>query len=281
MLTEREREEVEGGGEASRGGELRPIVRILLVRSVRVYDATPHPPPPPPPPPPFHIRPHRLHRALPSREHHATRIPMGLSKLRRMLMGTGVSRLKSAPSAATVTTGTTSASASAADDERERVAALEQRLADERQHGATLQARCEALAANGERLGAELEEARRETGSLRDHNLALQAQLAEALERIEELDANANAEENADADGDDDEEAEAEATSDIAPSPFEEEEEEEERCCICLDELGDGDLVVRLPCMCIFHHDCVMPQLKSGLLTRCPIDRTQVRQDIM
>jgi len=52
-------------------------------------------------------------------------------------------------------------------------------------------------------------------------------------------------------------------------------------CVIDLDQILPGQKVIRLPCMCIFHYDCIMPYLVSTRNPRCPIDRTVVpRQDI-
>lgn len=139
---------------------------------------------------------------------------------------------------------------------------------------------------------SELGEARDEVESLRDLHVALQAQLTEALERIAELegDGTGDGEENdgivrdglnnVGERGVDNMRASAQAAA-AAATDAESEREEERQCCICLDPLREGDLVVRLPCMCIFHSGCVMEHLKSGTMRRCPIDRTEVAADIM
>lgn len=50
-------------------------------------------------------------------------------------------------------------------------------------------------------------------------------------------------------------------------------------CVICLEMMRPGDKVVRLPCMCVFHEQCLMPRLRNGSVTRCPIDRSEVPHD--
>ena len=47
-------------------------------------------------------------------------------------------------------------------------------------------------------------------------------------------------------------------------------------CVICLDVLGDGESVVRLNCMHVFHRDCITQCLSRMAVPRCPLDRRPV-----
>lgn len=41
-----------------------------------------------------------------------------------------------------------------------------------------------------------------------------------------------------------------------------------QRCTICLEELGDGVQITKLPCSHIYHNDCIVQWLKTSHL--CP-----------
>lgn len=52
-------------------------------------------------------------------------------------------------------------------------------------------------------------------------------------------------------------------------------------CVICREMLRPGDSVLRLPCMCVFHEHCIMPSLRNGTITSCPLDRVQVPPGVL
>lgn len=47
-------------------------------------------------------------------------------------------------------------------------------------------------------------------------------------------------------------------------------------CVIDLEQIADGDVVVRLPCLHVFHRDCIVPYLQQLDIPICPIDRSIV-----
>lgn len=50
-------------------------------------------------------------------------------------------------------------------------------------------------------------------------------------------------------------------------------------CAIDLDEIKVGNLVCRLPCLHVFHEDCIRPHLLRHDEPYCPIDRTPINKD--
>lgn len=59
----------------------------------------------------------------------------------------------------------------------------------------------------------------------------------------------------------------------------EKEDEEAVECCFCLDDMQDGESICRLPCMHVFHADCVVPYLLSTQALMCPMCRHPVQPD--
>ena len=55
-------------------------------------------------------------------------------------------------------------------------------------------------------------------------------------------------------------------------------EEEEEVCPICLEKFEFGDYVRRLPCLDLFHMDCIDKWLSES--TKCPVCRIDCRQEL-
>ncbi len=51
---------------------------------------------------------------------------------------------------------------------------------------------------------------------------------------------------------------------------------EDVECVIDLSNIERGEEVVRLPCMHVFHKDCIMPYLLRENVPLCPIDRSHV-----
>lgn len=45
-------------------------------------------------------------------------------------------------------------------------------------------------------------------------------------------------------------------------------------CSVCLDEISGGQLITRLPCLHIYHQDCIFPWLRTH--GTCPIDKVHV-----
>lgn len=52
-------------------------------------------------------------------------------------------------------------------------------------------------------------------------------------------------------------------------------------CVICREIIRPCDNSVRLPCMCVFHEQCIMPSLRNGTITCCPLNRVQVPRGIV
>lgn len=46
-----------------------------------------------------------------------------------------------------------------------------------------------------------------------------------------------------------------------------------ERCAICQCAIRLGERVVRLPCIHVYHEECIMPKLQNGTVTQCPFCR--------
>ena len=79
----------------------------------------------------------------------------------------------------------------------------------------------------------------------------------------------------------------ADGAADAAPAQAEEkkeaekkveEKEEEEVCPICLEKFEFGDYVRRLPCLDLFHMDCIDKWLSES--TKCPVCRIDCRQEL-
>jgi len=51
------------------------------------------------------------------------------------------------------------------------------------------------------------------------------------------------------------------------------------QCVIDLQDIEAGDLVVRLPCMHVFHAECILPWFNSRNAPKCPIDRCPIPKD--
>lgn len=49
-----------------------------------------------------------------------------------------------------------------------------------------------------------------------------------------------------------------------------------EKCVLCLERIQDGEQAVRLPCHHVFHKDCMLPALRDGTITGCPLDSNPV-----
>lgn len=47
-------------------------------------------------------------------------------------------------------------------------------------------------------------------------------------------------------------------------------------CVICLSEIERGERVIRLPCMHVFHADCILGYLRSAPRPQCPLDRSEI-----
>lgn len=62
---------------------------------------------------------------------------------------------------------------------------------------------------------------------------------------------------------------------------LDEAERTETRCVIDLSVMEKGQLAVRLPCLHVFHAECMMPYLQSSQSPECPIDRTAVPKHIV
>ena len=45
-------------------------------------------------------------------------------------------------------------------------------------------------------------------------------------------------------------------------------------CCICMEYYQTGDHMVTLPCLHVFHRDCIIPWLKN--CATCPIDKSEI-----
>lgn len=68
------------------------------------------------------------------------------------------------------------------------------------------------------------------------------------------------------------------STSTVTKKEAEKEEEEEEVCPICLEKFEFGDYVRRLPCLDLFHMDCIDKWLSEN--TKCPVCRIDCRQEL-
>lgn len=62
----------------------------------------------------------------------------------------------------------------------------------------------------------------------------------------------------------------------VATSDEEEGARQPQLCVIDLETIADGEVVIRLPCMHVFHRDCILPYLQQLGSPCCPIDRTPV-----
>ncbi len=49
-------------------------------------------------------------------------------------------------------------------------------------------------------------------------------------------------------------------------------------CVIDLEPFRSGDVLIRLPCMHVFHRDCILPFLKRTAQPKCPFDRAPVNR---
>lgn len=47
------------------------------------------------------------------------------------------------------------------------------------------------------------------------------------------------------------------------------------RCVVCLDDFEEGNVVRRLPCLCVFHRDCIDRHFIDNVC--CPVCRTSLR----
>ena len=52
------------------------------------------------------------------------------------------------------------------------------------------------------------------------------------------------------------------------------EEDEDASCCICMEDYQTGDHMITLPCLHVFHRDCIIPWLKN--CASCPIDKSKI-----
>ena len=59
-------------------------------------------------------------------------------------------------------------------------------------------------------------------------------------------------------------------------SKNDEENDENTSCCICMEDYERGDHVITLPCLHVFHRDCIIPWLKN--CATCPIDKSEILQ---
>ena len=109
----------------------------------------------------------------------------------------------------------------------------------------------------------DLQSNRIEMEQLRNLNVALEAQLKEALERIAELE---------EIEEEDQQEEEEQQSS----SQQQQQQDECLRCCIDLEPFKAGDEVFRLPCFHIHHSQCLLPFLKRQEEPECPVCRTPV-----
>lgn len=89
-------------------------------------------------------------------------------------------------------------------------------------------------------------------------NVHLSTQLDECFERISELQSHI-------------------PTSSIPRKQPEQEENNE--CIIDLEPIRNGDSVVRLPCLHVYHSDCILPYLRGQRSPKCPLCRTAVSRD--
>ena len=143
-----------------------------------------------------------------------------------------------------------------------------------------------ALAQRCERAEREVSAVRREAESVRDQNVALEAQLAEAIDRIAELEVNSNnhnhlllSRERHQQSASQNDVQQQQQQQQEPPQQQEQNEVNEFRCCITLEPFEPGDEVLRLPCLHVHHTKCLVPYLKRQTEPECPICRTPVPVD--
>ena len=65
-----------------------------------------------------------------------------------------------------------------------------------------------------------------------------------------------------------------ENTTNDASNDNDREKNENSSCCICMEDYQTGDHMVTLPCLHVFHRDCIIPWLKN--CATCPIDKSEI-----
>lgn len=54
-----------------------------------------------------------------------------------------------------------------------------------------------------------------------------------------------------------------------------------EKCVLCQCVIRHGERVVRLPCLDVYHEECMLPKLQDGTVTRCPLCRVSVNPAVI
>ncbi len=129
------------------------------------------------------------------------------------------------------------------------------------------------LAQRCERAEREVTAVRREAEEVRHQNVALEAQLAEAIDRIAELEIhhrNVLLRNHLQPAQHAPEQTPQRNQQQDRPPP------ETQRCCITLEPFKPGDEVFRLPCMHVHRTEYLLPYLKRQSEPECPICRTPV-----